>query len=442
MLVLVGAAVQPERCERPDQDEVRAAARAAVGWFAANIAESGRFLYRYDLSNGELGGYNDPRHVGVMFSLYQAASAGIPQATGTADQGLAYLDRHIRQSVVGPVFGRGAVVPTGASALALVALAQRRTATGDTSRDQQMPALGRSLLATVGPSGEVAAMIDLAEGPVGTSRSAFATGQVMYALALLHDLVVAGVIESGADGVGGVADGAAGVVAGGTGGFEGFGAAALRIRDYLMTRRDDLEDHFPQLSDHWATYGLVAMARWDEPPDQDAATRAWIDRQLGLFSLQIRYESQRSGGLSEWIRGSEALPAGVGTLGEGLANLAWLVRSDPRLARDYDAADHLALDRRLACVAGLLVQRQINGRQTDNSATSPGGGVAAADVAAGGAAVADIAEGTAVKAAVKAAVNGAWFRAGVTQMDDQQHPLSALLLIDAAWRRDSRETSP
>ncbi len=367
VLAVVGVAVHPERCPSVDSAMVQRAAKSAVAWFNANVDDNGQFLYRYDAATGsELGGYNDARHAGVMFSLYQAEAVGIVGAAGTADRALPYLDRHLNPvgNVGAVVFGRGSRVSTGASALMVIALDERRHATGDTSRDDDMRALAISLRATVTSRGAVDAVIDTDHGPLAGTRSPFATGQVMYALSRLHQRFPA----------------------------DGYGEAALRVLQYLVRERDDTEDQFPMLSDHWATYGLVTMLGWQSPPQHDQATQAWIQRQLGLFGVQVRYESQRIGGITSWTRGKVALPAGVGTVGEGLANLARVADAHRDLR-----VDDLALRTRLACVAGILVKRQ-----TRSPESFP---LADADK-----------------------VQGAWFREAVTQMDDQQHPLSALLL--------------
>ncbi len=366
VLAVVGVAVHPERCPPVDAAAARRAAVAAVGWFGASIDDSGKFLYGYDADTGvELGGYNDPRHAGVLFSLYQAEAAGIDGAAAIADRGLAYVDRHTRRAGPGAVFGRGRQVPTGATALLVIALDERQRATGDASRDDDLRAYGRALLATVTAQGAVEATIDAEAGTGTGTRSPFATGQVAYALARLQQRFPG----------------------------ERYGAAAVRILSYLVAARDDTEDQFPMLSDHWASYGLVAMNRWKSPPVLDGATRDWIERQFGLFGVQVRYESQRRGGLTVFTRGRTAMASGVGTVGEGLANLARVAATDPVLDVDDVAVGH-----RLACVAGMLVERQT---------LSPDPFPRADPVA----------------------VTGAWFRLGVTRMDDQQHPLSALILL-------------
>jgi hypothetical protein len=113
-----------------------------------------------------------------------------------------------------------------------------------------------------------------------------------------------------------------------------------------------------------------------------------------------RFESTRQGtGPGAWLRGPDALGAGVGALGEGLGSLWRLSAREPGLA---DIRDDL--DERLSCVAGLLVERQVD---ADDAADSPRPEL----------------------------VEGAWFRQGATLLDDQQHTLSALLMAREALDR-------
>ena len=87
----------------------------------------------------------------------------------------------------------------------------------------------------------------------------------------------------------------------------------------------------------------------------------------------------------------------VGTLGEGLGNhMLQLERNGQRVS------DQGALRERADCAAHLLVTRQVTPTDAAPDADPP-------------------------------RTSGAWFRARITQMDDQQHALSALLLL-----RDTR----
>lgn len=137
------------------------------------------------------------------------------------------------------------------------------------------------------------------------------------------------------------------------------------------------------MSEHWGAYAWDEMAAW--PTQLTPAELAYAERQAGLFGLQVRYKAQRRPeGVVRWTRGPIALAAGVGTLGEGLGGIRRLAAVTPALAVDREV-----IDERLRCVAGLLVTRQA--RSEDGR------------------------------------VDGAWFRLGVTQVDDQQHAVSALL---------------
>ena len=169
---------------------------------------------------------------------------------------------------------------------------------------------------------------------------------------------------------------------------EGWDAPARRISEYLVTERDDAERRFPPVSDHWGSYALAEMAAWPSAPADGQLTDdelAYARRQAGLFGVQARYESQRRD------RGHRPLHPRP-------------VRADRRhrhggrgARRDLAAGgpgrrprvDTDAVGDRLVCVAGMLVDRQAH---SDDPRT-----------------------------------DGAWFRLGVTQVDDEQHAISALL---------------
>ena len=63
-------------------------------------------------------GYNDPRHAGVMFSRVISAGHGIEGAEETAELASPRVERLIVDTPVGPAFGRGQSVRSGATALA------------------------------------------------------------------------------------------------------------------------------------------------------------------------------------------------------------------------------------------------------------------------------------------------------------------------------------
>jgi hypothetical protein len=105
--------------------------------------------------------------------------------------------------------------------------------------------------------------------------------------------------------------------------------------------------------------------------------------------MLIRVESQKGG----WptLVDRRARGAGLGVWVEGLGSLERVAAVDDRLA-DLRPA----LRARLACGAGLLAERQ------DDDARAR-------------------------RFAAPELVRGAWFRDGMTRMDDQQHALSGLL---------------
>ena len=112
-----------------------------------------------------------------------------------------------------------------------------------------------------------------------------------------------------------------------------------------------------------------------------------------LIGVQVRFDAQRTNRFPTTLtRGPQGSAAFLGTKGEALGNL-WA-----RARQRGDDADHLAaVGERARRAAALLVQRQVSPREAAGLA-NPGGS------------------------------EGAWFWRGVTQMDDQQHALSALLL--------------
>lgn len=372
-VALRGVVLLPEQCPAVAPEDLRASAAEAVGWFERNQRSDGRWLYRYDVDAGrDLGGYNLTRHGGVTMSLYQAATAGHDGALAVADRGAAWALDRLVEVEGGLAFGpEGDVVPVGATGLLVAGLAERRALTGERDHDDDLRALGRFLAAMVEPSGAVVAYWDLdRDRPLSDDPSPFFTGEVYWALALLHRELPG----------------------------EGWGAVADRVGRYLADERDRAERWFPDISDHWAAYGLATQvvdwpeAGWSVPSE---AHRAYAERQAGMAGFQVRWESQRTGEpANELVRGGPTLGAGLGTLGEQLAGLWRVADTDLDLSglREPLAA-------RTACVAGMLVERQVS-------------------------------EAEAGEAVEPDQARGAWFQRGITQMDDQQHALSALLYAE------------
>lgn len=370
----------PERCPDVAAGEVDAAAVEAVSWFARNQLPDGRWVYRYNLDDDQVDRQpHTVRHSGVTMSLYQAHGAGIPRALEVADAGAEWSLGHLLHRDDWAAVAPTAQVPTGGTALLVAGLAIRRAATDDDRYDDELRAMGRFLVTMTEPSGAVLALWDsAAERPVPARYSAFYTGETYFALGLLANVDSEGPWRE----------------------------TAGRIGAYLATERDEVEQIFPPVSDHWAAYGLATSAVGSDRP-LSASERAYARRLAGIFGMEVRYESQRTGeGLNRWVlRGPWALGAGLGTLGEGLGALWRLTEYDEAIASHRDA-----IGERLRCVTGILVDRQMNAAEASD-ATQP-----------------DL-------------VRGAWFRLGWTQMDDQQHALSALLVADETLAQSAADGS-
>lgn len=348
----------PEACPAFDAGRAATAAGAAGEWLARGQTGTGRYLYEYDRDQARRrAGYNLVRHAGVTMSLYQLAGAGHDGALVAADLALEEMISLLVPAGPGRALAeRGAgTASLGASALMVAALVDRREATGDTAHDDMARALGRFMAGQVTASGQTLSTYDLRAGaPVPVVVSRYATGEAAWALARLHRLFPA----------------------------EGWDRPALRIADYLATRRDQAEElDFRPWPDQWAAYLLAEL-----PPDR--LRRHHLDYARALaerFGMLVRVESQKSGWPVPFVD-PRARAAGLGVWAEGLGSLIRLARTHPDLAPLAPA-----LRDRLACGAGLLVRRQV----TDP--TAPG------------------------------EERGAWFREGLTRMDDQQHAISGLL---------------
>ena len=168
---------------------------------------------------------------------------------------------------------------------------------------------------------------------------------------------------------------------------EGWDRPALAVVDYLATERDAAEDlDFQPWPDQWAAYLLAELGPSLLDDHHIDYARALAER----FGMLIRVESQKSGWPSTFVD-PLARGAGLGVWVEGVGSLTRLAEADARLA-DLRPA----LRDRLACGASLLATRQV-----DRTAAR--------------------------RFAAPERVLGAWFRDGVTRMDDQQHALSGLL---------------
>jgi hypothetical protein len=368
LVVARGAVALPEHCgDSVTAADAGAAASAAVDWFGRNQHEDGTWVYRYDVTDGtDLGGYNWIRHAGVLLSLYQAAAESVPGAAASADRGLQRVQSEIVELPgARAALSDGGELTSGGTALLVAALAERRAATGDRTYDALMRALGRYLVETVEPEGSVLESADVSGSLHPGSHSPFTTGEVFFALARLHLAFP----------------------------DDQFAEPAERVARYVVTERADREGYVPDASDHWSAYGFATMRMWPERSGGLASSElGFARRQLGILSIQTRFETQRTnGGLSRWLRGRQALGAAIGTIGEAMGQWWDVAEREPRLA-----GQRAALRERITCMTGAIVDRQLS---SSEAARTPQPEAAA----------------------------GAFTQFGITQMDDQQHALSALL---------------
>jgi small neutral amino acid transporter SnatA (MarC family) len=384
-LLLVGSFVvvaPPERCPSVGPEALRRSAQASVDWLVRNQKPDGTWLYLYEAGEDSAPpDYNVVRHTGAAMGLYRAAAEGPPRALRSADRGTAWaLDRLIERDDWAAVDWEGQV-DTGATALLVAGLVLRRETTADTRYDDVLVRLGRFLVAQTEPSGAVLASYDPVRGtPVAGIYSKYFTGEAYWALALLHRTFPR----------------------------EGWGQAADRIGAYLATSRDEVEDHWPPIADHWAAYGLSETVDFPErgrPPLTEQEV-SYARRQAELFGGQVRWVSERFGPWGALVRGPHVpRGGGYGVISEGLTGLWLTARADPRLA---DLREPIA--ERAACIAGLAVRAQSD-REDAASFKRPD------------------------------RVEGAWFRDGETRVDDQQHALAGLLRTIPIVRAQERSTS-
>jgi hypothetical protein len=363
----------PERCASIPVAGIDAAATSAVAWFSQAQTAAGTWLYRYDADRDvDLGGYNWVRHAGVMLSLEQAASRA--DASSDAESGAdriaedgqtAIRARLVRTPVGLGLDDGGGVLSTGGTSLFGLALAEREHRVSDARDAALLADLGRFVASQVQPNGSV--LEAWAKGaPVPGSTSPFTTGEALFFLARLEKLAP---------------------------GVNHFEPTIRRVTRYLATQRADAEGFVPDASDHWAAYALAEMGEW--PGTAGALNhdeRVFARRQMGIIGTQIRWESQRSDRApNRWVRGSRTSGASLGTLGEAAAAWTRVAQREPSLSDQLGG-----LTRQVTCAASMLADRQISA-----------------------------AEAEAFVRPDRAA--GAFLRFGITQMDDQQHSLSALV---------------
>lgn len=328
----VGAAVMrltlwaPEVCPPIARSEARLAANQAADWIVVNQRDDGQFLYDFHRGRDEASDdYNLVRHAGVTMSLYQMVRSGEIRYLDAAERGLAWMLERLEPSGGGGrAFTDSNRAKLGASSLLAVSLAQRRLATADPQHDQLMQDLGRFILEQQRPDGSMLNFHDIDAGePVPDETSVFATGEALWALALLHELFPQ----------------------------RGFEEPAWLTLDYMATARDRDEDIFPQpWPDQWAAYSLGEMAEWGLADHHITYARRLLER----FAMIVRFDAQRGSAYGSITHGPAPRGGGVGTWLEGLGALRPLTITDERLA-DLEAP----VEDALACGAGRLAERQV-----------------------------------------------------------------------------------
>lgn len=370
------AVVPAEVCPTVSAAQTRQAIDEAAAWLLRGLDEDGRYVYGYDRDADRVSfDYNGTRHAGVTMALYQyAAAAGRPEVVASADRGLAFmLDRLLSEGEWQAWRAPGEEVQLGSNALLVAALVMRRQATGEGQHDDLMRHLGRFLLAQQQPDGSMYGYWDPnARRPVPV-QGKFATGEAAWALGLLD-----------------------GEFPG-----EGWAEAALPTLDYLALHRDRDMGYLTRMPDHWAAYAMAELG----PEALEEVRSAYSRRLAGYFGVRLRFEAQRRGtGINLLVRWVPGTPAGVGTAGEGIAAIWRLAQEDGRLA---DLIPNV--EERLACFAGMMVERQV-------------------------------APGEAAGYPRPELVQGAWFYRGYVQMDDVQHVMAGLLA--ALPVLEEREAAP
>jgi len=320
--------VPPEDCGAVDAPAARNAALRAMEWAARNQQPDGRYTYLYDAAaDAPIADYNIVRHAGVTMSMYQVVGRlNRADLLAAGDIGTAWMVDRLQRQDDWAALADTPRATLGSSALMLVALSERRLATGETDYDEVMREVGHFLMAMQREDGGfyVAWQFDQNDfDRVGTS--VYYPGEALWALALLQEALP----DTRAD------------------------DAARRAVDFITTQRDDVEGvRFPPLNDHWAAYGVAEMAEWQ--PGLTDANIEYARRLAGRFSLFIRFEAQKSdSAFQHSIRGDDRSSSALGTWVEGQAALWRLASTDERMADlRNDIRDSAT------CGAGILEQRQ------------------------------------------------------------------------------------
>ncbi len=363
----------PHECPALSPVALGAAASASALWISDSQDADGRYVYEYDAEADTFSDeYNVVRHAGVTMSLYQSAALGDLSALPAADRGTDWMVANL-------------IRHDGWAALQ--------------NPDTKRVKLGASSLMLAGLTQRRLA--------TGDSRHDELMGEIARFLVVMQradgSMLNYWLPSTGAPDPAVTSRYATGEAFWALAQMHrhfpegGWDAPTLLLADYLALYRDEVEGlDFPPWADQWAAYGLAEMGDWPPSDVHIDYARSLAER----FGFLMRVESQRTGGgLNEVIHGPHTRAAGMGTWVEGLNSLWRLSVIDERMA---DLEPKIA--ERATCGAALLAERQV----TDDEAA----GYARPGLAA-----------------------GAWFRDGITRMDDQQHALSGLALTGAILDR-------
>jgi hypothetical protein len=370
------AVVPAEVCPPLDAVGTRAAVAEAAGWLERGVRPGGLYTYGYHREQDAVSDdYNITRHAGVMMGLYRlAADTGDERALAAGDHGLRFLRANLVRRDGWAAFAEPGQ-DARIGASALAAAALVHRRVATADRDQDD--LIRDL-------SRFLVAQQLSDGRVLGYWSPRTGAPIpgLYAKfgtgeALWALALVHRLFPD-----------------------EGWDGPARRLARYVATRRDDVEGYFLTFPDHWAAYALAELG----PGLLGQPELAYARSLAGAFGLVSRLESQSGGdGLRRLLRGEPASGAGLGSIAEGLAALWRLSEVDPRIG---DLSDDLA--ERLRCTAARTVERQMDAVE---AASLPRPELA----------------------------RGAWFSEdGYTQMDDQRHPLAALLATLPLLEPDGR----
>ncbi|CAN5675401.1 hypothetical protein BH24CHL8_BH24CHL8_04150 [soil metagenome] len=240
-----------------------ALARALAGgrWLTGVVRPDGSYHYEYDPDDVEYvdDEYNEVRHAGTTYSLFQLAGAtGDAAVLEAGEAGVGYIDATSVESPEGRIYTYQGENKLGGQALAIVALLERRRVTASESHDALIEGLARFMLALEIPEDPGRYFHFYTDGErLAEPSSEFYPGEALLALTRLAAHFPDGPYR----------------------------AAAIRAADYLIHRRDgDLIalGSVPQV-DHWLTIALSDLYRL--VPDDDYATVVRLQAEATMAEL-------------------------------------------------------------------------------------------------------------------------------------------------------------